>query len=481
MGSDFAVANNFTPGNTIIGLHNTLIINGSIISGGNISGGINSDMFFGGSSANTSLTTVAGGLRTLQLNRANGITLADSLRLHRLLFLQNGLLSLDGKNLSLDPNATIFNPSPAASYVSTNGIGELRKNFTTTTPTAFNFPVGLGAYSPVSVFFANWTLAANAYLSVRTVNAKHPESGCPTDYLNRYWVVKPTGITNITSDTRFFYDVSDVVGNEANIIGARWNGFLWNAFNPVNTLTHSFAVNNINSFGEFTGGASGCIGGANTTVNVKMILEGAWDGSSAMRTDLFDNGIIPLNQPYAGSQYNYNGTESVASIPAGVVDWVYVEIRTTSNGTAVLNGKRAAFLKSDGTIVDLDGISPVKMPSVAAGNYFIVIGHRNHLPIMSASAQFLSAASVQYDFTSGSGQYFGGDAKNLGGGVFGAYAGDANATFIITAADYQVVTNNLLLANYNQGDLNLSALVSAADYGYITNNLLKASNVPNYQ
>ncbi|MBK7160284.1 MAG: hypothetical protein IPH77_17555 [Ignavibacteria bacterium] len=60
------------------------------------------------------------------------------------------------------------------------------------------------------------------------------------------------------------------------------------------------------------------------------------------------------------------------------------------------------------------------------------------------------------------------------------YVGDANKSFIVSAADYTVVTNNLLQANYNQADINMSGIVSAADYSFITANLLRASNVPNY-
>jgi len=117
MGSDFAVQNNFTPNRIVIGEDHTLSILGAIVPGGEIVGGLNSDMFFGGSSASTNLTTVQGGLRTLQVNRANGIALADSLRLHRLLFGQNGLLSLGSNNLYMGPNSSYFSPSAIASYV----------------------------------------------------------------------------------------------------------------------------------------------------------------------------------------------------------------------------------------------------------------------------------------------------------------------------------------------------------------------------
>jgi hypothetical protein len=200
-----------------------------------------------------------------------------------------------------------------------------------------------------------------------------------------------------------------------------------------------------------------------------------------MRTSLKNFNLIPLAQPYSNSQYNYNGTESVGSIPAGVVDWVYLEVRSTSNGVPVPNGRRAAFLKSDGSVVDLDGTSPVKIQGVPTGNYFVVVGHRIHLPVMTANAVYLNGLSSVYDFSTGLNKYFGGDAATLAGGVFGLYSGDANKSFIVSAADYSVVQNNLLQSNYNDGDLNLNGTVTSSDFSFITINLAKASNVPNFQ
>jgi len=96
-------------------------------------------------------------------------------------------------------------------------------------------------------------------------------------------------------------------------------------------------------------------------VNLNVLLEGAFDGGK-MLTDLNKSGLLPLNQPFNISPWNYNGSESVEIIPNGnVVDWVYVEIRNglspeeaTSETTF---GKQAAFLLSSGKVVGTDGSS----------------------------------------------------------------------------------------------------------------------------
>lgn len=479
MGSDFAVSGNLNGGNIVIGNHNTLAINGNIASG-TFTGGPNSDMFFGGAGPSTTLPNVSDQLRTLQVNRASGIALGASLFLNRLLFLQTGIVSIGNFDLMLGENATIFNPTPASSFVQTNGTGVLRKFYSASTPTAFKFPVGAGGVaSPVNSFFTNTTFAPTAYLDVRAVNAKQPQNQCATDYLNRYWVIDDSGIGSFNADLKFTYVPGDVVGTEANIYGARYDGFGWTIFTPVNPATHTFTTNNITSFGDFTGGGRDCISNFATLINTKVFLEGAYVSAGTMRLNLNTFGLIPLSQPYNTPQFNYTGTETVAAIPADVVDWIYLEIRASSNGGAIPSGRRAAFLKSDGSIVDLDGVTPVKI-EVISGNYYIVVGHRNHLPVMSAGTQLLNTTSALYDFTTGLTKYFGGDAKALTGGFFGMYGGDANRSFVITATDYNVVTANLGAFNYNPADLNLSGVVTATDYNFVTGNIGKFSRVPNY-
>ena len=97
--------------------------------------------------------------------------------------------------------------------------------------------------------------------------------------------------------------------------------------------------------------------------------------------------MIPVHHPYNDTLdiWNYTGSERIYNLPADIVDWVLLELRTgTAANTTV--GKRAALLKSDGSIVDLDGISQVKFKGIVPGNYYVVVRHRNHLAIMTASA-----------------------------------------------------------------------------------------------
>ncbi|MEE9431196.1 MAG: hypothetical protein V3V16_09160, partial [Melioribacteraceae bacterium] len=67
-----------------------------------------------------------------------------------------------------------------------------------------------------------------------------------------------------------------------------------------------------------------------------------------------------------------------------VVDWVLVELRDENNSSTILESQ-SVFVLQDGSVVDLDGISPVHF-SHSSGNYYISVKHRNHLAVMSSSS-----------------------------------------------------------------------------------------------
>ncbi len=178
-------------------------------------------------------------------------------------------------------------------------------------------------------------------------------------------------------------------------------------------------------------------------VNVRTILEGAFCKSGdSMRTDLNTIGNISCSQPFQSAPWNYSGNEQVKRIPHGVVDWILVELRNEEDSTIVV-GRRAAFVRSDGKVVDLDGFSQVNFSNIPPGNYFIALYHRNHLPIMSAHSLPLGVlTSDQFDFTSAAEQTLqigSSPTKQLKIGVWGMVAGDANADGSVDAIDYNLV------------------------------------------
>ncbi len=211
------------------------------------------------------------------------------------------------------------------------------------------------------------------------------------------------------------------------------------------------------------------------SANIKVFLEGPYS-SGVMSTTLNTNGYLPLSQPYNTAPWNYTGTETVASIPADVVDWVLLELRSDLTTQVA---RRAAFIKNDGSLVDLDGVSLVDFASVPGGSYYLVIYHRNHLQIMTANPVELSSSPTLYDLTTSSTRAYGTDPmKNLGGGVFGMYSGDTNNSGIVTASDKSLVNSFNLGTGYYNADTNFSGIVTAADKTNINSNNLKQEFVP---
>lgn len=201
-------------------------------------------------------------------------------------------------------------------------------------------------------------------------------------------------------------------------------------------------------------------------VNCKVQLEGPYNGSGAMTTFLNTNNLIPFNSndAYLTSIYGYTAS-IVENIPnTDIVDWVLVELRTgTASGTIV--GKRAAFLKNDGSIVDVDGSSPVFFSGLSTGNYYAVVRHRNHLVVMSALAIPLNGTSALYDFSTAQTQTFGTNAmKDLGGGVFGLYSADGNRDGGIYGEDYILYQTSQGEEGYRVEDYNMDGGVYGEDY-----------------
>jgi C1A family cysteine protease len=198
--------------------------------------------------------------------------------------------------------------------------------------------------------------------------------------------------------------------------------------------------------------------------DVKVLLEGPYS-SGSMSTAL--SSVLPTNQPYNSGPWNYQGTEQVGSIPPGVVDWVLVQLRTGTPPTMTTIATRAAFVKSNGSVVDMNGTSHVSFDGVATGSYYIVVRHRNHLAIMSASAVDFTSGSASYSFTTGQSQAYGTNPViDLGSGKYGMCAGDANQDGQITSLDFDIFLPKFRsgATGYESSDWNLDGQVTSPDF-----------------
>jgi len=211
-------------------------------------------------------------------------------------------------------------------------------------------------------------------------------------------------------------------------------------------------------------------------VKAKIFLQGPYI-SGTMSTKLYSSSLIPKTQPYNVSPWNYKGSETVTTIPANVVDWILVELRSETSPSTVLK-RKAAFIKADGSLVSLSGEAGLVFDTLLSGKYFVALKHRNHLPVMTAKAVYLSDTTSVYDFTKLNSAYGTDPMANLGSNIFGSYAGDSNANGIINQEDINLVANSIFKSGYKPTDIDLNKTINVLDYGKIKNSLSKTSQVP---
>ncbi len=153
-------------------------------------------------------------------------------------------------------------------------------------------------------------------------------------------------------------------------------------------------------------------------IEVTATLQGAFDSETGlMTTHLNEQGYLPGQKPRtffgqpveAGQPYNqapwfYSGDEGISAgflesdsemYESTVVDWVLVSLRTgVTKSSQVWQG--AALIHTDGYI---DIISPPSDKFLSESEYYIVIEHRNHLPVMSAYPVSVINGEFAYDFS----------------------------------------------------------------------------------
>lgn len=196
------------------------------------------------------------------------------------------------------------------------------------------------------------------------------------------------------------------------------------------------------------------IGSQPAYMKSKCWLQGAYS-DGAMHTQ--QNSLIPLTSPYTADPL------IAADIPADVVDWVLLELRSTYNGPPV--ARKSLFQGSDG-FLRTPGKSCIILMNTAPGPYYVVLRHRNHLAVMSSSA-FLFAdngTAPVLDFSTPANIYGNGGVVEVQTGVVALAAGDADQDGNIAPSDQTVYWRTQTgMSGYLSGDFNLDAFVLPSD------------------
>ncbi|MCE7996956.1 MAG: choice-of-anchor D domain-containing protein [Roseivirga sp.] len=225
---------------------------------------------------------------------------------------------------------------------------------------------------------------------------------------------------------------------------------------------------------------------SSATVAATVYIEGAYNGTD-LNTTL--NASIPTTQPYTTN--GHAGAETAGSIPAGAVDWVLVELREAASAATALSstkvGSAAGFLMNDGSIRATNGTSDltVSLSGNTGSDFFVVVYHRNHLGIMSASAISESGGTYSIDFTTSSANTYQTTTAltTLSTGKFAMPAGDADGDGDVDATDLTTWRGEngkaFSYATNGKNDLNLDGAINAIDRNdFQKKNNTKSSQVP---
>ena len=187
---------------------------------------------------------------------------------------------------------------------------------------------------------------------------------------------------------------------------------------------------------------------------IKCWLQGAYSGGAMLTTQ---NAAIPLNSPYP------TAPACVDSIPGDVVDWMLLELRSVHIGQPV--GSYSLFLDSGGYL-RTPGKPYLILMNSSPGPYYLVLRHRNHMAIMSATAQTLSSSGspAVFDLTNIANIYGNGGMVEVEEGIHAMAAGDADANGKINTVDRNSHWREQTgLNGYLSADFNLDAYVSTVD------------------
>jgi len=157
------------------------------------------------------------------------------------------------------------------------------------------------------------------------------------------------------------------------------------------------------------------------------------------------------------------------------------QIRDTVTGYLAAQG--APHLSVDSSSVNLadDGTGLLVFPAAPAGDYYLVMFHRNHLTIWSAvTLSVVKSTTVQstYDFSSGSSSAFGSDPLKQVGSVYVSWGGDVNQDGVIDFLDRNIVANERGQIGYHSSDCNGDGNIDSTDYQIALNNRYRIVQKP---
>lgn len=242
-------------------------------------------------------------------------------------------------------------------------------------------------------------------------------------------------------------------------------------------------------------------------LDIRFWLEGPYQSSTnEMSTFLNDYQLLPgqnplffiaqetpAGQPYTIAPWSYAGQEGAAydyqltgtgkaGYPIDVVDWVLISLRTTPDESTTICEQAGWVLKGGKLLLPANCNCSLTLGQ----EVYVVVQHRNHLPIMTPNPITVSQDGVEFDFRNQqSFQTFLGDGqKELSPGIFALFSANGDqisqlgARNDINASDEAIwIGQNAMGDFYLIGDFNLDGDVNSIDESLWLNGSGKSADV----
>lgn len=183
--------------------------------------------------------------------------------------------------------------------------------------------------------------------------------------------------------------------------------------------------------------------GETLSLNLKLFIEGYYDGSSTMKSVKFNqDGVSPLTH----------------------VETITVELHNPTPPYAIA-GTATTLLKTNGT-------ATCRFPTIISGLYYIAIKTNNAIQTWSTTPQNIGRFPLNYDFSDNVSKAYGGNLIDLGSGVFGIFTGDINQDYVVDGTDATDLDNDISNSEFGvrPTDLNGDGSVDGSDATFFTNN-----------
>lgn len=196
-------------------------------------------------------------------------------------------------------------------------------------------------------------------------------------------------------------------------------------------------------------------------IDSKLFLQGPYN-AGLMLDGLRTTGNIPTTSPYADA-ITCNASVFTVTGANAIIDWVWMEIRDSADGTTVI-ASMSALLQADGDVVNVDGTSAINA-NVPEGNYYFMVGHRNHLGVRTANTVSLVGGTQSIDLTGNIALIEGGNnaIANMGDGNFALFSGDFDGNGQVQNSDKVAVEILRGTSGFSNADLDMNSEVQNTD------------------